>query len=213
VRKSKRLPNTYLRTNAWRLLDSEFDSLNILFSFTLEACCDLDGFNRHGLLPFYSEKDSFLSHDIAGQFVYCNPHWSLAVRCVEHIRTCHAKSSINTKVVIVLLYWPQFNEATTGLRLLSQILTDTLVFTKSSPLKKRNNVVKVPWFINYWVANKNTPMKVSATRVKSVISASNVGNANSKFDIASHWLPTTATITIMDPNQPKPLMNLLISIE
>jgi hypothetical protein len=121
VRKSKRLPKTHLHTNAWRLIDSKFDSLNAIFSFTLEACCDAEGSNRHHSLPFYSEKDLFLSHDIAGQSVYCNPPWSLAVRRVEHMRTCHAKSPMNTKVVIVLLDWPQFNAATTGLKLLRQI--------------------------------------------------------------------------------------------
>ena len=96
VKKSKRLPKTNLHTNAWRLIDSEFNSLNALFSFALEACCDPEGSNRHASLPFYSEKDSFLSRDIAGQSVYCNPPWSLAIQCVEHIRTCHAKSPLNT---------------------------------------------------------------------------------------------------------------------
>ena len=133
LRKSKRLSKTHLHTNAWRIIDSEFDSLNALFSFTLEACCDPEGTNRHGSLPFYSEKDSFLSHDIAGQSVYCNPPWSLAVQCVEHIRTCHSKSPLNTKALIVLPNWPQFNAATTGLRLLRQVPIDTPVFTKPSP--------------------------------------------------------------------------------
>jgi hypothetical protein len=73
VRKSKRLPKTNLHTNAWRLIDFEFDTLNAVFSFTVEAYCDPTGSNRYGSLPFYSEKDSFLSHDIAGQSVYCNP--------------------------------------------------------------------------------------------------------------------------------------------
>ena len=91
VRKSKRIPKTHLHANAWRLIDSEFDSLNAIFTFTLEACCDLEGSNRHVSLPFYSEKDLFLSHDIAGQSVYCNPSWPLAIQCVERIRTCHAK--------------------------------------------------------------------------------------------------------------------------
>jgi len=59
VRKSKRLSKAHLHTNAWRLIDSELDTLNALFSFTVEACCDPDGSNRHGSLPFYSEKDSF----------------------------------------------------------------------------------------------------------------------------------------------------------
>ena len=136
VHKSKRLPKTHLQTNAWRLIDSEFDILNALFSFTVEACCDHDGTNRHGSLPFYSEKDSFLSRGIAGQSVYCNPPSSLAVQCGEHIRTCHAESPMNTKVVIILPNWPQFNATTIGLRLLRQVPIDTPVFTKASPLGK-----------------------------------------------------------------------------
>ena len=34
-----------------------------------------------------------------------------------------------------------------------------------------------------------------------------------KSNIASHWLLTVVTLTIMDPNQPKALMKLPISIE
>ena len=45
VRSSKRIPKTHLQTNAWRLFASEFDSLNALFSSTLEACWDRDGAN------------------------------------------------------------------------------------------------------------------------------------------------------------------------
>jgi len=74
--------------------------------------------------------------------VHCNPLWSLAVQCVEHIRTCHAESPMNTKVVLVFPDWPQFNAATTGLKLLHQVPTHTLVFTKPSPLGKKHNVVK-----------------------------------------------------------------------
>ena len=41
-----------------------------------------------------------------------------------------------------------------------------------------------------------------------------IDNTNNKSDIVAHWLPTTATLTtIMDPNQPKPLVKLPISIE
>jgi hypothetical protein len=64
VRKSKRLPKTHLHTNAWRPIDFEFNSPTVLFSFTLEACCDPEGSNGHASLPFYSEKDSFLFHDM-----------------------------------------------------------------------------------------------------------------------------------------------------
>jgi hypothetical protein len=150
VRSHMRLPKINLHTNAWRLVESEFHSLNALFSFTLEACCDPDGSNRHGLLPFNSGKDSFLTHDIAEQYVYCNPPWSLAVQSVEHIRTCHAKSPLNTKYVVILLPdWPRLNATTNGLRLLRQDLANISSFTKTSPLGERHTVVKVPWPLNY----------------------------------------------------------------
>ena len=70
VQRPKRLQKTNLHTNAWRIVDSEFHCLSALFSFTLEACCDPNGLNKHGLLPYYSEKDSFLTHVIAGKYVY-----------------------------------------------------------------------------------------------------------------------------------------------
>jgi hypothetical protein len=74
--------NTKLYSNAWRLIDSEFDKLNALFSFTLEECCDPERKNKHGLLPFYFENNSLLSHEVIGQYVFCSPPWSLVVQCV-----------------------------------------------------------------------------------------------------------------------------------
>ena len=102
--------------------------------------------------------------------------------------------------------WTQFNVATNGLILLRQAPTNTPVFTKPSPLGKRHTIVKFPWSVNYWVIYKETHVKMSPTDVKSVVPSLNVGNTNSKFDITSHWLPTSATLTITDPNQPEPLI-------
>ncbi len=56
-------------------------------------------------------------------------------------------------------------------------------------------------------------MKVSPPHVKSVNSSLNLSTTISKSDSASHWLPTVAELIIMDPNQPKPLMKLPISIK
>jgi len=56
-------------------------------------------------------------------------------------------------------------------------------------------------------------VKVPPTHVKSVVPICEIDNTNSKSDIVAHWLPTTAVLTIMDPNQPEPLMKLPISIE
>ncbi len=112
-----------------------------------------------------------MSHDKAGQSLYCNPPWSLAVQYVEHIRTCHAKSPMNTKDFIVLFYWPQFNAATTGLRLMRQVPTDIPMFTKPRALGKIHIVVKAPWAMNYWVIDKDAPIKVLPSPVKSVVSS------------------------------------------
>ena len=49
--------------------------------------------------------------------------------------------------------------------------------------------------------------------MKNLDSSLNMRKTNSKSEIASHWLLTTATLTIMDPNKPEPLMKLPISLE
>jgi hypothetical protein len=55
---------------------------------------------------------------------------------------------------------------------------------------------------------------VSPTHVKSVDLSSDIDNINSKFDIVAHyWLPTVATLTIVDPNQLEPLTKLPIFLE
>ncbi len=56
-------------------------------------------------------------------------------------------------------------------------------------------------------------MKVSSTPTTGVNVTRNVDKSSPTPDIAAHWLPTAATLTIMDPNQPSPLMKLPISIE
>jgi hypothetical protein len=102
--------------------------------------------------------------------------------------------------LIVLPNWPQFNAATTELRLLRQVPIDTQVFIKPFPLGKRQIVVKVPWPINYWVIDKDTSMKVSPPHVKSVDLSFTMDETNSKSEIAFQWLPTVAALTIIDPN-------------
>jgi len=167
----------------------------------------------HVMSPFYSERDSFLYHEVVGQSVLCNPLWSLAIQCVEHLRKCHAKYPSNTNAVSVLHEWRKYKSVTTCIKLLEQILIDTLVFIKPSPLGIRHNLVKVPWPINYWVIDKDTHVKVPSTYVQSVNSLIDIANNTSKSDFASHWVPSATVLTIMDTNEPEPLMKLPIFIE
>ena len=53
---------------------------------------------------------------------------------------------------------------------------------------------------------------MASTHVQSVSSVIDT-TSNNQSDIASHWLPSAAVLTIMDPNEPEPLMKLPISIE
>ncbi len=56
-------------------------------------------------------------------------------------------------------------------------------------------------------------MKASPPPVKSVDLSLTMDETNNKSNIASQWLHTVDALTVMDPNQPEPLMKLHISIE
>ncbi len=84
----------------------------------MEGCCDHLGLNGHRNSPFYSEQNSLLDRDISGQSIYCNPPWSMVIKCLEHLRACHSKSPLDTKAFIILPDWPKFKAITTELTLI-----------------------------------------------------------------------------------------------
>jgi hypothetical protein len=118
--------------NGWRLNDKEFDELHSIYKFAVEACCDSLGLNGRKGLPFYSKENSLLSHDITGQLAHCNPPWSLTIECVEHVRTCHSRSPLETRAVIVLRDWPKFKALTKELKLSKQLPKGEKVFMRTS---------------------------------------------------------------------------------
>ncbi len=120
-------------TDGWRLGDDEFDELNRIYIFTLEGCCDPLGLNGQRNIPFYSEQNSVLDHDVSGQSIYCNPPWSLAIKCVEHLRACHSKSPLDTKAAIVLLDWPKFKALTKELKSIKHLSKWEKVFMRTTP--------------------------------------------------------------------------------
>jgi hypothetical protein len=56
-------------------------------------------------------------------------------------------------------------------------------------------------------------VNVTSTHVQSVSSPIDITNSTNQSNIASHWLPSAFALTIMDPNEPEPLMKVQISIE
>ena len=74
------------------------------------------------------------------------------------------------------------------------------MFTRPSPLGKRHTHAKVSWPINYWVIDKDTTVEVSPTLVQSMGSSIDMDNTTTRTEMVDHWLPTVATLTIMDRN-------------
>jgi hypothetical protein len=146
-------------TDGWGLSDNEFDELNRISSFTLEDCCDPLGLNGHRNLPFYSEQNSLSDHGVSGQSIYyCNPPWSLAIKCVEHLRACHSKSPLDTKAVIILQNWSKFKAVTKELKLGKILPKGKKVFMRTTPTctYEPPDIITFVWIINSWLIDANT---------------------------------------------------------
>jgi len=123
----------------------------------LEGCCGPLDLNGHRNLPFYFEQNSILDHYVSGQSIYGNPPWSLAIKCVEHLSACHSKSSLDTKAITVLPYWPKFKEVTKELKLIKQLPKVENVFMMTTPTcsYKSPDLITHVWDINYWSIDAN----------------------------------------------------------
>ena len=56
-------------TVGWRLNDKAFFELHSIYKFLVEGCCNSLGLNGHKVLPFYSEHNSVLDHNVSEQSV------------------------------------------------------------------------------------------------------------------------------------------------
>jgi len=117
----------------------------------LDSCCEPLGLNGHRNLPFYSEHNSLLDHDVSGQSIHCNPPWSRAIKCVEDLRACRSKSPLDTKAVIILPDSPKFKVITKELKLIKQLPKGEKVFMRTTPTDTYElpDVITSPWVINY----------------------------------------------------------------
>ena len=140
-------------THGWKLCDKEFDELNRTYSsFTLKGCRDPLGLNVRRNLPFYSNQNSLLDHDATGQWIYCNPQWSSAIKCVKYLRACHSKSPLDNNAVILLPNWPKFKAIAKELKLIKQLPKGEKVFMRNSPTSTYEPPILlhlIDWVINY----------------------------------------------------------------
>ena len=98
----------------------------------MEGCCDPLGLNGHMNLPFYPERNSLLDHEVSGQSIYWNPPWSLAIKCVEHLRACQSKSLLGTRVVNILPNWLKLKAVTKELKSIKQLPKGEKVFMRTT---------------------------------------------------------------------------------
>ena len=76
-----------------------------------------------------------LDHDVSGQSIYCNPPWSLAIKCVVHLRACRSESPLDPKAVNILPDWPKFKAVTKEMKLINQLPKGEKVFTRTTPTR------------------------------------------------------------------------------
>jgi hypothetical protein len=169
-------------TRDWRLSDKEFHELHRIYGFTVEGCCDSLGLNGHGGLPFYSKEDTLLDYNVTGQSVQCNPPWSLAIQCAEHLRACHSRSPLDTKGVIVLPDWPKFKAITKELKLIKQLPKGERVFMRASPTGAYvpSDLLPSIWPVNFWLIDANT-------QVLSPLLTTNVNNLKHITLLSLNW--------------------------
>jgi hypothetical protein len=199
-------------TDGWRLSDKEFDELNIIYSFTLESCCDPLGLNGHRKLTLYSEYNSLLDHDVLGQSIYCNSPWSLAIKCVEHLRACHSKSTLDTNAVIILPYWPKFKAVTKELKLVKRLSKGENVFMRTTPTctYEPPDIITPAWVINYWLIYANTyilsPLLNTCINTLKPNIVTTQLEANEAIKVVNRYLLATTAMVIMDPYETEALM-------
>ena len=130
TRKLTTSPKQLRTTVEWRLIDEEFIPLHKEHEFTFEACCDDEGLNSHADLPFASPSNSILDNDMSGESTFINPPWGMATTVVAHLEACRAKDVENTKAVIILPVFKQFESMIKDWKIIREWSAGTHLFTR-----------------------------------------------------------------------------------
>ena len=175
------------------------------------------GLNGHRNLPFYSEQNSLLDHDVSGQSINCNPPW--IIKCVEHLRACHSKSPLDThKAVIVLPDWPKFKAVTMEFKSTKQLHKGEKVFMRTTPsgTYESPDVITHACVINYCLIDANTHvlsplMNTCVSTLKPDIVTTRL-EANAAIEAANTYLTATNAMAVMDPYESEALMRFNASV-
>ena len=92
-----------------------------------------------------------MDRDVSVQSIYCNPPWSLAIECVEHLHACHLKLPLNTRAAIVPPGWPKLKTITKDLKSIKQLPKGEKVLTIITPTDTSDphDLIPFPSVIDY----------------------------------------------------------------
>jgi hypothetical protein len=117
--------------------------------FTVDACCDPNGYNTHVADHFYSKDKSFLESDVSGHVVWCNPPFQSAANFLSHYLKCKVSAPWSTSGVFILPKWSsnKWSHLTQGMRLVHEYPARTQLFTRPDPVNPaaRQKVGPAPW--------------------------------------------------------------------
>ena len=131
-----------------RFAPAEFaDILRILDRpFDLDACCNTDGSNAL-VANFCSPGNSFLSHDCAGQHIWCNAPFSDYLQFLLHYFSCKARAPHTTSAVFVVPKWTEapWWPLVRHLQVLKEYGSGYFLFDSPRPDGTRSSMPGIPW--------------------------------------------------------------------
>ena len=190
TRKLTTSPKQLRTTVEWRLIDEEFIPLHKEHEFTFEACCDDEGLNSHADLPFASPSNSILDNDMSGESIFINPPWGMATTVVAHLEACRAKDVENTKAVIILPVFKQFESMVKDWKIIREWSAGTTLFTRPTvnDVTVHEQVKPLKWKVRAYLIDKTVPLsedfvKESEQTQESEPSLGNDEDSNASEDV------------------------------
>ena len=131
-----------------RFAPAEFDDILRILDrpFDLDACCNTDGSNAL-VANFCSPGNSFLSHDCAGQHIWCNAPFSDYLQFLLHYFSCKARAPHTTSAVFVVPKWTEapWWPLVRHLQVLKEYGSGYFLFDSPRPDGTRSSMPGIPW--------------------------------------------------------------------
>ena len=133
----------------------------------------------------------------------------MAIKCVEHLRACHSKSSLDNKAIIILPNWPKFKAVSRKLKIIKQLPKGEKVFMRTNPIGtyEPTDIITSAWVINYWLIEANTHvlsplMNTSVNNLEPNIVTTQL-EANAAIKATYNYLSAATDMVAMDPYEAK----------